>query len=244
MVKTLILVSLCLWGISGAAQIRLANQDELDEVRAHFRLDSIPKTRPQVANIEAGYWQAPTPQDSELRTTITFRPYLVEDQLCLTEFFTASASPDDSDWEWGRRTTNYLFWKPIDDECAEMDLRSLPPGTVWIEEPIPGAQVVQIFNGQDDLLIAGFDFVFGADFEKSGEARSYIDGMRSLYQKYRDKYSMRLLRLSLSTDPVIDIGHTFSATFYDANQSDAPILFFSLTPNGFVVRGVSLEIFD
>jgi hypothetical protein len=224
--------------------MRLANQEELDEVWSHFRLDSIPETRPREQNIEATYWQAPNPQESELRTTITFRPYLVEDQICLTEVLTASASPDDSDWEWGRRTTSYRYWKPIDDECAEMDLRSLPPGTVWIEEPIPSAQVLQIFDGQGELLDTGFDFVFSEDFENLWDDSQYVDGMRSLYQKYQDEYSLRLFRLSLSADPMIDIGHTFIASFYDANRSDAPILFFSLTPHGFLVHGVSLGHFD
>ena len=95
----------------------------------------------------------------------------------------ARAGPVDSDWDWGNVYSSFHYWKPADEGCAETTPRNLPGDAVQTRDAIPAEQVVRIYNSQDELLGAAFEYVFEEmDFRsRVGDSKS-ADRLRSMFE--------------------------------------------------------------
>ena len=97
--------------LSAAAESRPANETELQAVRAALSLDSIPATRHHVVmDVEGPYSGGETRGSGRLQGVAWFRPYMIQDALCLAETLYVYGTESGQGFAWEKARPVHRYW--------------------------------------------------------------------------------------------------------------------------------------
>ena len=216
-------------------QLRPATEEEVGLIREALVLDQIPEwNHHEVLGVEGTFTDQSADRPARLDGWVTFKPYEVQDSLCMMEASFITGLRIDEEYDWSVERFAYWNWDSSRDRCEVASRSQIPEHAVQSDEPIPSATMAFVLANSSELLALAYEYIeSGIDETESGRDRILA---------YREDDSFRINRLAITKSASADFGFAYSATYRAPGRLEGPAVTFSVIQSGFVIHGVGLWI--
>ena len=224
-------------GVCPAAhgQVRPATEAELGLIREALVLDQIPEwNHHEVLAVDGTFTDRSADRPARLDGWVTFKPYEVQDSLCMLEASFITGLRIGEEYDWSLERFAYWNWDASRDRCEVASRSQVPEHAVQSNEPIPSATMEFVLANSAELLMLAYEFV-ESEIDETESGRDRI-------LAYRQDDSFRMDRIAITKSTSAEFGFAYSATYRAPGRLEGPAVTFSVTQSGFVIHGVGLWI--
>ena len=213
-------------------QFRPATEAEVALIREALTLDRVEeRNRHEVLGVQATFTDRSADFPARLDGWVTFKPYETENGLCAMEASFITGMRVDEEYDWRVERVAYWHWDALGDPCDVTGRSQIPRRAVQSSEPISPAAMAYVLANSGELLALAYRYI-ESEFDETEPGRGAI-------LAYRGDGSFQVDRIAIaksSSDPDL----VYTATYRAPGRPEGPIVTFSVTPSGFVIRGVGL----
>jgi hypothetical protein len=230
---------LCVALMSGIAiaHSRPANDEELALIRSVLEVDQfLRQSRLELLEVGGNVLDGGASGVEYVTGWAWFRPFLVHDKLCLAQQLIQRAHRTASGYDWRPKENEYRYWIVSSaSDCEVDDASMIPSDAILGQSTLPTAELIDILDGEADLLQAAFQYVLN---ESNWETVEAIDRNRQIerFDGYLADPTFRITLVGMSREARPDYGIVFYATYGGAGHRHGLELEFSIVRESFNVH--------